>query len=110
MSSNGNDGAHMIATAQAEGRIVLIKDTQIMRRRVVTRGQLRAVLTTSSGPELQMNQAVDTLNLDCQFRPFPLYPECNQPLVERSKQRAKLLVSPYIFKTQSQYTEYPAHH
>ena len=110
LSFNGSDDAHMIAIALAEGRVVLTRDTQIMRRRVVTRGQLKAILVASDEPELQMNQVVDTLNLDCQFRPFTLCLECNQPLVERSKQQVKDLVPPYVFKTQSQYMECPACH
>ena len=67
---NGRNDSHMIATALAEGRVILTKDTQIMKRRVVTSGRLKAILIQDDEPELQMQQVIDTLKLDCQFRPF----------------------------------------
>jgi len=107
---NGSDDSRMIATALAEGRVILTRDTQIVRRRVVTNGQLKVILLKSDEPEQQMHQVIDTLNLDCQFRPFTICLECNQPLLERSKQQVKDLVPPYVFQTQSQYMECPACH
>ena len=107
---NGSNDSHMIATALAEGRVILTKDTQIMRRRVVTSGQLKAILIKSDESERQMRQVIDTLNLDCQFRPFAMCLECNQPLLEKSKPEIKDLVPPYVFQTQSQYMECPACH
>ena len=107
---NGSNDSSMIATALAEGRVILTRDTQIVKRRVVTRGQLKVILIQSDKPELQMQQVIDTLNLDCQFRPFAVCLECNQPLLERSKQQVKDLVPPYVFQTQSQYMECPSCH
>ena len=100
----------MIATALAEGRVILTRDTQIMKRRVVTSGRLKAILIKSDKPELQLHQVTDTLNLDSQFKPFTLCLECNQSLLKRSKQQVKDLVPPYVFQTQSQYMECPACH
>jgi len=107
---DGSDDSGMIAIALAEDRVILTRDTQIMKRRVVTSGQLKVMLIQSDKPELQMQQVIDTLNLDCQFKPFSICLECNQALVERSKQQVKDLVPPYVFKTQSQYMECPACH
>ncbi len=107
---DGSNDSHMIATALDEGRVILTKDTQIMRRRVVTSGRLKAILIQSDEPERQMLQVIDSLNLDCQFRPFTICLECNQPLVERSKQQVKDLVPPYVFQTQNQYMECPSCH
>jgi len=104
---NGSNDSRMIATALAERRVILTRDTQIMQRRVVTKGQLKAVLIKSDRPELQMHQVIETLNLDCQFRPFTICLECNQTLVVRSKEQVKDLVPPYVFRTQSQYMECP---
>ena len=106
----GSSDSGMIAIALNEDRVILTRDTQIMKRRVITSGQLKAILITSDEPELQMRQVIDTLNLNCQFRPFTLCLECNQPLVERSKEQVKDLVPPYVFQTQSQYVECPACH
>jgi len=106
----GSDDSQMVATALAEGRVILTRDTQIMGRRVVTIGRLKAILIESDEPEQQMRQVVETLNLDCQARLFTICLECNQPLVERDKQQVKDLVPPYVFQTQSQYVECPACH
>lgn len=105
---NGSNDSRMIATALAEGRVILTRDTQIMRRRVVTRGLLKAILIQSDDPEQQMLQVIETLNLDCNFRPFALCLECNEYLVERSKEEVKNRVPPYVFKTQEQYMQCPS--
>ena len=107
---NGSNDSRMIATALAEGRVILTRDTQIMRRRVVTKGLLKAILIQSEYPQEQIRQVIETLNLDCLSRPFTLCLECNQPLVERSKEQVKDLVPPYVFKTQKQYMECPSCH
>ena len=107
---NGSKDSHLVAIALAEDRVILTRDTQIMRRRVVTSGRLKAVLIQSDKPERQMQQVINTLNLDCQFKPFSICLECNQPLVERSKEQVRDLVPPYVFQTQSQYMECPACH
>ena len=107
---NGGDDSQLVAIAQAEGRVILSRDTQIMKRRVITSGQLQAILIQSDEPELQMHQVVDALGLDYQFKPFTICLECNQPLIERSKREMKDLVPPYVFRTQSQFMECPACH
>ena len=107
---NGGDDSSMIAVALAEDRVILTRDTQIMRRRVVTSGQLKAILIQSDEPERQMRQVIDILNLDCQFRPFTICLECNQPLVPRTREQVKDMVPPYVFQTQVQYVECPTCH
>jgi uncharacterized protein with PIN domain len=107
---NGRDDSHLVAMAQAEGRVILTRDTQIMKRRVITSGKLKAVLIQSDEPERQIHQVIDTLDLDCQFKPFTLCLECNQVLVERSKGEVEDLVPPYVFQTQSQFMQCPACH
>ena len=107
---NGGDDSHMVALALAEGRVILTRDTQIMRRRVVTTGLLEAILIQQDEPEKQMHQIIDSLNLDCRFRPFSICLECNQPLLLKSKEDVKDRVPPYVFQTQNQYMECPACH
>jgi hypothetical protein len=107
---DGTDDSHMVARALAEGRVILTRDTQIMKRRVITSGRIKAVLINSDDPERQMQQLMDTLDLNRQFRPFTLCLECNQPLLERSREEVKDLVPPYVYKTQRQYMECPACH
>jgi len=106
----GRDDSRMIAIAQNEDRMILTKDTQIMKRRVITTGQVKAILIQSDEPEVQMHQVTDTLGLGSQFKPFTICLECNQPLQKRSKHQVKDLVPPYVFQTQSQYMECPTCH
>jgi len=104
---DGSDDSQLVAIARAEDRVILSRDTQIMKRRVITSGQLKAVLIHSDEPERQIHQVMDVLGLDCRFRPFTLCLECNQVLVERNKEEVKELVPPYVFKTQSQFMQCP---
>jgi uncharacterized protein with PIN domain len=107
---DGRDDAYLVAKALAEDRVILTRDTQIMKRGVITSGRLKAILIDSDEPEPQIRQVITALKLDYQPRPFTLCLECNQPLVERSKDEVKDRVPPYVFKTQNQYMECPACH
>lgn len=107
---DGEDDSRMIATALREGRVILTRDTQIMKRRVVTTGRLSVIFISSNDPGEQMRQVVETLNLDTRFRPFSVCLECNHPLEARSKQQVRERVPPYVFKTQDQYMECPICH
>ena len=60
----GSNDSQMVAIALAENRVILTRDTQIMRRRLVTSGQLKAILIQSDYPEQQMRQVIDILELD----------------------------------------------
>ena len=104
---DGSDDSQLVAIARAEGRVILSRDTQIMKRRVITSGRLKAVLIHSDEPERQIHQVIDTLGLDCRFRPFTICLECNQVLVERNKDEVEELVPPYVFKTQNQFMQCP---
>lgn len=105
-----DDDSRMIVIALREGRIVITKDTQIMKRGVITSGRLKAMLIATDKPEQQMRQVIESLNLDCQFKPFTICLECNQSLTERSKQEVADRVPPYVLQTQSEYVECSACH
>jgi len=106
----GTDDTDLVATALAEERVILTRDTQIAKRRLVTNGRIKVILIQSDDPEQQMRQVIHTLNLDCQLGPFTRCLECNQPLMARGKPEVKDLVPPYVFQTQNQYMECPACH
>ncbi|MFC2067952.1 Mut7-C RNAse domain-containing protein [Chloroflexota bacterium] len=107
---NDEDDSNMIDIALTENRIILTRDTQIAKRRVVIRRRLEAVLVTNDKPERQLHQIIEKLKLDQQLKPFTICLECNEPLVERDKKLLKNQVPPYVFKTQNQYMECPACH
>ena len=102
------DDGEMVKVALSQGRVILTKDTQFMKRRVITTGKVRAVLIEDDNPKAQLSYVVSMLDLDYHFRPFSLCLECNQELVERTKEEVRNLVPPYVFKTQNQYMECPS--
>lgn len=107
---DGEDDAYMIDRALKEGRVILTRDTQVMKRGVITSGRLKAILIESDQPEPQVRQVIDTLHIDSQSRLFTVCLECNNPLEERSKEEVEQRVPPYVFQTQQQYMECPVCH
>ena len=89
-----------------EKRVVLTKDTQIMLRRVVTTGRLKALLIQDDDVKAQLRQVADALGLN-RRRQFTRCLECNEPLVVRKKEEVRDLVPPYVFRTQSRYVQCP---
>jgi uncharacterized protein with PIN domain len=104
------DDAQMIKVALSEDRVILTKDAQFMKRRLVTNGTLKTVHIEQDDPELQVQEVVKTLRLDYHFRPFSLCLECNRALIARDKEQVKNMVPARVFETQTQYTECPACH
>jgi len=100
----------MIKTAMGEDRVILTKDTQFMKRRLVTNGKIKTILIREDDPKIQVQEVVKTLNLNYHFKPFSLCLECNQVLIARSKEEVKNSIPAHVFKTQTQYMECPACH
>lgn len=107
----GLDDSEMVAAALEENRIILTRDTQIVRRRVVLNGQLRVILIRSDRLQEQIKQIVDTIPLNKNdFRPFTLCMEDNEPLESRNKEDLKDRIPPYVFQTQNDFVQCPACH
>jgi uncharacterized protein with PIN domain len=105
---SGEDDGRMVKVALAQNRVILTKDTQIMKRRLVTSGRLKAILIEDDDPKAQLRQVVEALNLDYQFKPFSICLECNQKLVRRDREEVRDLVPPHVFETQNFYMECPS--
>lgn len=104
------DDKRMIEIALNEDRIILTKDTQIIKRRLVTDGKLKAILIKQDDPKAQLRETAKALNLNYHFSPFSLCLECNQMLIPRSREGVQNLVPPRVFNTQEQYMECPSCH
>ncbi len=104
------DDGKMINIAMNQQRIVLTKDTQIMKRRLITSGKLRAILVEGNDFKDQLQQVASALNLKNHLNPFSLCPECNQKLHRTTKDKVTDLVPPYVYKTQKHYMECPSCH
>src|SRR2546427_8190809 len=57
------DDSLLIGRALAEGRVLLTRDADLMQRRVVSRGSLRALLLRSDRFDEQLRQVVEELEL-----------------------------------------------
>ena len=104
------DDAQMIKVALSEDRVILTKDAQFTKRRLVANGTLKTIHIEQDDPRLQVQEIVKTLRLDYHFKPFSLCLECNRALMARSKDEVRDLVPARVFETQIQYTECPACH
>jgi uncharacterized protein with PIN domain len=107
---NGEDDSQMVKQALAESRIILTRDTGMMRRRAISSGRVRAVLIESEEPEQQMQQLMSVIDLKGQSQPFTLCLECNEPLQKRRREEVTGRVPPYVYRTQTQYMECPKCH
>jgi uncharacterized protein with PIN domain len=102
------DDGNMIKIALAEDRVVLTRDTQVMKRRLVANGRLKAELVEDDDPKMQLRQVVNDLKLDYKSKPFSICLECNLSLERRDRDEVRDRVPPYVYKTQSQYMECPS--
>jgi len=105
---NDIEDGHLVDIALKERRVVLTRDTQIMRRRVATNGQLKVILATDDDPKEQLRQVIEELNLDCRLRQFTRCLECNHSLVPKNREEVADIVPPYVFSTQHQYMQCPS--
>jgi hypothetical protein len=101
------DDNRLVRIALDEDRVLLTKDRQILKRRLVTSGRLKVILIEDDEVKAQLRQVLTTLNLAGQLRPFSLCVECNEPLVPREREEVEELVPPYVFQTQTQYMQCP---
>ncbi len=87
------------ALAAAEGRIVLSRDRELLKRRTITHGCYVRALK----PQEQLREIVDRLDLVRSLRPFRLCLACNTPL--RSLERSEALgrVPEGVFERQARF-------
>jgi uncharacterized protein with PIN domain len=104
----GEDDWEMVIKALNEDRVVLTKDTGIMRMGVVLSGRLKAIRINSDKPEEQIKQVIDTLKLDAGSGLFTICLECNEVLVKRTPEEVKDRVPPFVFNTQKEFMECPS--
>jgi uncharacterized protein with PIN domain len=105
---NDLDDNRLVRLALSEGRVLLTKDTQIIKRRVAATGRLKVIMIEADEVKAQLCQVVKVLNLSDKIKAFTLCLECNQPLVTKAKEEVKDIVPPYVFQTQTQYMQCPA--
>ena len=89
----------LVEIARREGRTILTKDTGILRRRIVTSGEVPALYVEGDAWREQLAQVVRDLGLESTPR-FTRCIECNTQLEERTREEAQPHVPPYVYRTQ----------
>ncbi|TMC12418.1 MAG: hypothetical protein E6J29_08675 [Chloroflexi bacterium] len=100
------EDAELVRRALAEDRVLLTRDRDLTRRRVIQSGRLRAVLLRDDDLASQLRQVVLELGLSCQAR-LTRCLECNLPLLPRLPAEVVELVPPYVRRTQTRYSQCP---
>ncbi len=105
---DGPDDGSMVKLALAQGRTVITRDTEFMKRRAVSCGRVRALLVSGDDPVAQMRAAVTALNIDKNYRPFTRCLECNAELFHRDKSEVTGSVPGRVYDLQEQYMQCPS--
>lgn len=98
------DDRPLVALALAEGRVLLTRDADLMQRRVITHGRLRAVLLRSDRVAEQLRQVVADLELTPD-RALSRCLECNVELQDRPRSAVVDRLPPHVRATQSRFSE-----
>lgn len=99
------DPAELLARARSEGRLLLTRDTLLMERRAVRRGQVRAVLVRHDLIADQLQQIRLEEGLERLDSPRCLV--CNGTLETRTVEEVRERVPPYVVRTQTRFNYCP---
>jgi len=105
---NGPDDGSMVKLALAQGRTVITRDTEFMKRKAVSSGRVKALLLTGDDPTAQMQAVIAELGLEKDYRPFTRCLECNAELFRRDKNEVAGSVPQRIYSIQEQYMQCPS--
>lgn len=100
------DDWQMVRIALAEDRIIITRDTGVMKRRIVTSGKLKALLVTDDAPAEQIRQVIKAYYLDTK-KSLMLCMECNTELVPIDREKVKDRVPLYVYQTKTLFVECP---
>jgi uncharacterized protein len=106
-SFQSDDDAELISQALLEGRILLTRDTRLMKWGVIRDGHIQAVLLQSDDPHRQIRQVIRDLNMDVAPAPFTICLECNRPLTTVDKSGLQDRLPPYVFSTRNEFKQCP---
>lgn len=97
---NAYDDAELVDIAAREGRIILSRDIDLLKRREVTHGcYVRAIKA-----EAQFREMVERLDLRRAMRPFTLCLSCNAPLRSVAKDEVLDRLPPRVRATQDRFS------
>ena len=97
---NNFDDTEIEAIAARDGRIVLTRDRELLKRRTVTHGCYVRALK----PALQVHEIFDRLDLARSARPFTLCLDCNAPLRPIDKSLVEDRLPPRIRESHTRFS------
>ena len=99
----GGDSA-LVRRALEENRIILTKDSHLVKRKLAR----KKLLVRSDHPRRQFEQVVKELGLDVESKLFTRCLICNRELVSAEKEDVRSKVPVYTYLTQSKFHKCPA--
>jgi len=106
----GQDDGIMVKVALQDNRIILTKDGEILKRKLITSGKIRAIHLISDEPEEQMLQVMRELHFNDECNAFSRCLECNSLLDPMTVEAVRELVPLHVYETQTQYMRCPDCH
>ena len=98
--------SELVREAAAENRVLLTRDRDLTKRRVIQTGLVRAVLIRDDDVTKQLRQVFSELGLELDGA-LTRCIECNSELVARVPAVVAERVPPYVRRTQARYSECP---
>jgi uncharacterized protein with PIN domain len=100
------EDAALVREAAAESRVLLTRDRDLLKRRVIQSGSVRAILIRDDDVTAQLRQVFAELGLDIE-QSLTRCIECNAELEPRPADRVAERVPPFVRRTQTRYSECP---
>src|ERR671924_1426345 len=101
------DDSELVREAAAENRVLLTRDRDLMKRRVIQSGVVRAILIRDDEVTSQLRQVFAELGLGLE-QSLTRCIECNSELQPQPAANVADRVPPYVRRTQSRYSECPS--
>lgn len=98
--------SELVREAAAEGRVLLTRDRDLTKRRVIQTGAVRAILIRDDEVTEQLRQVFGELGLELK-EALTRCIECNSELQPRVLATVAERVPPHVRRTQSRYSECP---
>ncbi len=100
------EDGELVREAAAEDRVLLTRDRDLTKRRVIQTGVVRAILIRDDEVTMQVRQVFAELALELKDA-LTRCIECNAELQPRMPAAVAERVPPYVRRTQSRYSECP---
>lgn len=104
---NPIDDGDLVRLALNEGRIVLTKDTGILKRRLITSGEVRCLFIHAKAFDQQLLEVIRSASLD-QSEKFTRCLACNQLVKPCPPEEARQNVAPHVAQSFTEYWQCPA--